>query len=319
MAHNKKWTQHDIPSQTGKRALITGANSGIGLHTAMELAGKGAQVILACRDEAKALQAMALIRQQHPKASLHFLQLDLGSLASVHAMAEMFLEQYDRLDLLINNAGVMWLPQTKTEDGFEAHMGINHLGHFALTGLLLPALLKQPGSRIITVSSIAHRAGDLNFDDLFFEHRPYGRQKAYGQSKLANLVFARELERRLNAAGSQTLSVAVHPGVSNTNLAMPRHESSSAFLVASLASILSPLIGQSPLKGALPPLYAATATDIRGGDYLGPNGFYEAYGYPAPASSTRRSRNPEIARKLWDISEQLTAVVYPFEKDQAVA
>ena len=141
MAHNKKWTQHDIPSQTGKRALITGANSGIGLHTAMELAGKGAQVILACRDEAKALQAMALIRQQHPKASLHFLQLDLGSLASVHAMAEMFLEQYDRLDLLINNAGVMWLPQTKTEDGFEAHMGINHLGHFALTGLLLPALL----------------------------------------------------------------------------------------------------------------------------------------------------------------------------------
>jgi len=319
MANNKKWTQNDIPDQTGKRVLITGANSGIGLYTAMELAGKGARVILACRNEGKALQAMALIRRQHPKASLHFLQLNLGSLASVNTMAKMFLEQYDRLDILINNAGVMWLPQGKTEDGFETQIGINHLGHFALTGLLLPALIKQPGSRVITVSSIAHRAGNLNFDDLFFEQRPYGKHKAYGQSKLANLVFARELERRLNAAGSQTLSVAVHPGVSNTNLAIPRNDDKGAFLVAGLASIISPLIGQSPLKGALPTLYAATAEGVRGGDYLGPDGFYEAYGYPAAASSTRRSRNPEIARKLWDMSEQLTNVVYPFEQAQAVA
>ncbi|MEE2732318.1 MAG: oxidoreductase [Pseudomonadota bacterium] len=319
MSNKNTWSEDNIPSQAGKRVLITGANSGIGLAAAKVLAAKGAHVILACRNEAKALQAMATIRQAHPKASLQFLALDLGSLDSVRAMAQDFLEQYDRLDGLINNAGVMWLPKGTTRDGFESQIGINHFGHFALTGLLLPALLKQPGSRIVTVSSIAHRAGNLNFDDLFFERRAYGKHKAYGQSKLANLVFARELERRLNLAGTQTISVAVHPGVSNTSLGQYRTETPSSRIVSRLAQLLTPVLGQSALKGALPTLYAATAEAVQGGDYIGPDGFYEAFGSPAPAASTRRSRNPEIARKLWEVSEQLTGVVYPFESQQAVA
>lgn len=312
MASKSKWTQNSIPSQQGKRILITGANSGIGLEAAKVLAAKGAQVILACRNEAKALQAMADIRQHTPKASLHFLPLDLSSLQSVRDMSSMFFEQYEQLDVLLNNAGVMWLPQGQTEDGFESQIGTNHLGHFALTGLLLPALLNQAGSRIVTVSSIAHRAGNLNFDDLFFERRPYGKHKAYGQSKLANLVFARELDRRLNKAGAQAISVAVHPGVASTNLAIPGYEQSGSTLMASLAKILSPVITQSAIKGALPSLYAATAEGVQGGDYIGPDGFYEAFGYPGPASSTRRSKNPDIARKLWEVSEQLTGVSYPF-------
>lgn len=319
MSKNTKWSEDNIPSQAGKRILITGANSGIGLAAAKVLAAKGAHVILACRNESKALQAMATIRQSHPKASLQFLALDLGNLASVREMAQEFLEQYDRLDVLVNNAGVMWLPESKTVDGFEAQIGINHFGHFALTGLLLPALLKQPGSRVVTVSSIAHRAGSLNFEDLFFERRPYGKHKAYGQSKLANLVFARELERRLNQAGTQTISIAVHPGVSSTGLGQSRAETPASKIVSGFSHILMPLIGQSALKGALPTLYAATAAEVQGGEYIGPDGFYEAYGFPTQAGSTRRSNNPEIGRKLWEVSEQLTGITYPFDNKQAVA
>jgi len=315
--HNKKWTEADISEQTGKRVFITGANSGIGFEAARVLAMKGAQVIMACRNEAKALAAMATIRQQYPRAALHFIPLDLGDLASVREAAQLFFEHYDRLDLLINNAGVMWLPEGRTVDGFESQLGTNHLGHFALTGLLLPALLKQPAARIVTVSSLAHRAGNLYFDDLFFAQHPYGKHRAYAQSKLANLVFARELERRLNAAGAQCLSLAVHPGVSNTNLAMPRSEKRTSRWVAALAGILTPLVGQNALKGALPTLYAATAESVNGGDYIGPDGFYEAWGYPHQANSTRRSRNPELGRKLWEVSEQLTGVSYPFSQEQA--
>lgn len=314
-----RWSEDNIPRQAGKRILITGANSGIGLAAAKVLAAKGAHVILACRNEEKALQAMSGIRRSHPKASLQFLPLDLGNLRSVRDMSNELLEQYDKLDVLINNAGVMWLPQGKTVDGFETQIGINHFGHFALTGLLLPALLKQPGSRVVTVSSIAHRAGNLNFDDLFFDRRPYGKHKAYGQSKLANLVFARELERRLNRAGAQTISLAVHPGVSNTSLGQSRAETPASRVVSGMAQILTPLLGQSALRGALPTLYAATETGLQGGDYFGPDGFYEAYGNPAPAYSTRRSNNPEIGRKLWEVSEQLTGVAYPFENQNAAA
>lgn len=319
MASKNKWTQDNIPSQRGKRILITGANSGIGLEAAKVMAAKGADVILACRNESKAIQAMATIRQQTPKASLHFLPVDLSSLQSVRDMCEMFFEQYNKLDVLLNNAGVMWLPKGQTVDGFESQIGTNHFGHFALTGLLLPALLKQAGSRVVTVSSIAHRAGNLNFDDLFFERRPYGKHKAYGQSKLANLVFARELDRRLNAAGAQTISVAVHPGAASTNLAVPGYQQSGSTLLANVAKAVSPLITQSAVKGALPSLYAATESGVHGGDYIGPDGFYEAFGYPAPASSTGRSRNPEIARKLWEISEQLTGVSYSFDSSKAAA
>lgn len=314
--HNKKWTEDRISDQSGKRFLITGANSGIGYETARILAAKGAQVILACRDEQKAVAAMAAIRDQHPKASLHFMPLDLGKLASVREMTEMFFDHYDRLDVLINNAGVMWLPEGRTADGFETQLGINHLGHFALTGLMLPALLKQPGSRVVTVSSIAHKGGNLYFDDLFFQRHPYGKHRAYAQSKLANLVFARELERRLNSEGAQCLSVAVHPGVANTQLAMPRGSNAYSKVVSALAGIVTPMVGQSAIKGALPLLYAATAAEVEGGGYYGPDGFYEAYGYPNPARSTGRSKNPELGRKLWQMSEQLTGVIYPLTETQ---
>ncbi|MGB3621372.1 SDR family NAD(P)-dependent oxidoreductase [Ketobacter sp. MCCC 1A13808] len=309
--NDRKWTSQDIPSQTGKRILITGANSGIGFESARVMAGLGAQVILACRNEAKAVSAMAKIRNQFPKAQLHFLPLDLGSLDSVHVMANMFSEQYDSLDVLLNNAGVMWLPQGMTEDGFESQIGINHLGHFALTGLLMPALLNRAGSRVVTVSSIAHRSGNLDFEDLFFERRRYGKQDAYGQSKLANLVFARELERKLNASGAQTMSVAVHPGVTSTNLATPGLQQSGSVLLAKLVKMVTPLVTQSATKGALPSLYAATSNEIEGGEYIGPDRFYGTFGYPTAATSTRRSNNPDIARKLWQVSEKLTGVQYP--------
>lgn len=309
-----KWTEQNIPSQAGKVALITGANSGIGFETARVLASQGAKVILACRNESKALAAMSRIRSDSPKAALHFLPLDLGSMASIEAMATQFHDQYQQLDLLINNAGVMWLPEGKTEDGFEQQFGINHLGHFALTGQLLPALLRTAGARIVTISSIAHRAGHLDFNDLFFDHRPYSKHRAYGQSKLANLVFARELEKRLNASGAQVLSVAAHPGVSHTNLAIPGFQQSGSPITGAVTNLMSRWFAQSALKGALPTLFAATSEDIQGGEYIGPTGFYEAFGYPGNASSTRRSRNPDIARSLWEASEKLTGITFPFQQ-----
>lgn len=312
MARNSsRWNEKSVPDQSGKRVLITGANSGIGFETAQVLAQQGAQVILACRNEAKALAAMAKIRQRYPRANLQFMALDLGSLQSVRELAALFFEQYDTLDILINNAGVMWLPESRTVDGFESQFGTNHLGHFALTGLLLPALLKTPGARVVTVSSIAHKEGDLHFDDLWLQHG-YGKQKAYAQSKLANLVFARELQRRLSQAGSSVLSLACHPGVASTHLAVPGFEQGGQTLLAKLMQVLTPLVAQSARKGALPTLYAATSHSVEGGEYYGPDGFYEAYGYPAKARSTRRSQKPEWGKRLWEVSEQLTGVCYDF-------
>lgn len=307
-----QWDENSVPDQQGKLALITGANSGIGFEAARVLAQRGAQVILACRNQDKAIQAMARIRESAPKAQLHFLPLDLSSQESVHALAKLFYEQYEELDYLINNAGVMWLPKSLTKDGFEAQIGTNHLGHYALTGLLLPALLNKNGARIVTISSIAHRGGNIDFDDLFFEKRPYGKHKAYAQSKLANLVFAIELDRRLNQHGAQTLSVAAHPGVANTNLAVPGFEQSKSGILASAMKVLTPIVAQDTLKGALPTLYAATEANVKSGDYIGPTGFYEAFGYPGLARVARRARNPDIGRRLWQESEKLTGIEYRF-------
>lgn len=307
-----RWTEKSVPDQSGRRVLITGANSGIGFEAARVLAQQGAQVILACRSEPKALEAMAKIRERYPRANLQFMALDLGSLASIRALAELFFEQYDTLDMLINNAGVMWLPESRTEDGFESQLGTNHLGHFALTGLLLPALLKTPGARVVTISSIAHKDGNIHFDDLWLQGG-YQRHKAYAQSKLANLMFARELQRRLSAAGSSVLSIAAHPGVASTHLAVPGFEQGGQTLLAKAMQVLTPLVAQSARKGALPTLYAATSHEAEGGGYYGPGGFYEAYGYPAPASSTRRSQNQDVWKRLWDVSEQLTGVTYDFQ------
>ncbi len=314
MEHRRvRWNEKSVPDQSGKRILITGANSGIGYEATRVLAQHDAQVILACRSEEKALAAMARIRDAYPKASLQFMPLDLASQRSIKDLAELFFEQYDTLDVLINNAGVMWLPESRTEDGFESQLGTNHLGHFALTGHLLPALLKTPGARVVTISSIAHKDGNIHFDDLWLE-QGYRKHTAYAQSKLANLIFARELQRHLAEAGSSAISVAAHPGVASTHLAIPGFEQGGQTLLAKLMQILTPLVTQSALKGALPTLYAATSHEVEGGEYYGPGGFYEAFGYPNKAASTRRSQNPETWRRLWNLSEELTGVHYDFHR-----
>src|SRR5579859_1701344 len=291
------WTENDIPSQSGRVAIVTGANSGIGWETARALAQKGATVIMACRSLERANAAANQVKALKPAGKVVVMPLDLGDLESVRAFAAEFLKQYDRLDLLINNAGVMVPPYGKTAQGFEQQFGINHLGHFALTGLLLDRLNATPSARIVTVSSGAHQFGIINFDDLNWE-RAYPRQRAYGQSKLANLLFTYELQRRLTAAGQGTLAVASHPGWTSTNL--QQH--------SGVAQLLNPILAQRSNMGALPTLNAATAPDVRGGDYFGPDGLFEMRGYPEKVNSNARSHDEAVAQRLWKVSEELTQV-----------
>jgi NAD(P)-dependent dehydrogenase (short-subunit alcohol dehydrogenase family) len=294
-------TAHHIPDQHGRIALVTGANSGIGLEAARELARAGARVIMACRDTAKGTIAAETIRATAPNAELDVQQLDLASLESVRAFAARY--PHDRLDLLINNAGVMAPPRIATKDGFELQLGTNHLGHFALTGLLIDRLTATPGARVVTVSSTAHKLGRINFDDLQSE-RSYSRWRAYGQSKLANLLFTFELDRRLRAVGSGLLSVAAHPGYAATNLQFAATPSR----IERLGSmVLNRVYAQSAQRGAQPTLFAATA-DIPGGSFVGPDGFQEMRGEPTLVTPTRAARDPESARRLWEVSEELTGV-----------
>jgi len=304
------WTADRIPSQEGRKALITGANSGIGLETARELARQGAHVIMACRSRDKAEAAMADIRQSVPDASLEFLPLDLSRQKSVRDAAAAVKQAHSTLDLLINNAGVMWVERALTEDGFETQLGTNHFGHFTLTGLLLDLLLPVPDSRIVTVSSIAHRGARMRFDDLTWE-KDYGRHRAYAQSKIANLIFAIELQRRLAAAGANTLSVACHPGISSTNLFAPGLISQSPLRLGALIKPFILLVSHSPERGALPTLYAATAAEAEAGGYYGPTRMREAVGAPGAAYATRYARSPEIGSRLWEVSEKLTGERYP--------
>lgn len=297
------WTEKDIPDQTGRVAIVTGANSGIGWETARALAQKGATVIMACRSIQKANPAADQIKNRNPVGKVVVMLLDLGDLTSVRAFATAFLADNDRLDLLINNAGVMFTPYGKTVQGFEQQFGINHLGHFALTGLLLDRLNETLGARIVTVSSNTHRFGSMDFDNLNWE-QGYDPQRAYGRSKLANLLFTYELQRRLTAAGKNTLAVAAHPGWTATNLT--RYASNNM-------RFMDRIFGQRPAMGALPTLYAATAPDVRGGEYFGPGGFQEMRGYPKKAESNELSHDEEIARRLWEVSEDLTQVTYPLE------
>jgi NAD(P)-dependent dehydrogenase (short-subunit alcohol dehydrogenase family) len=306
-----RWTADDVPDQTGKIIIVTGGNSGIGYEAARVLARKGAHVVLACRDPGKAQAAIEGIeRDAAAPASVEALPLDLADLASVRAFAAAYRARHAKLDVLCNNAGVMALPHRKTADGFEMQIGTNHLGHFALTGLLLEPLRATGGSRVVTVSSGAHRMGTIHFDDLNWE-RGYRRWGAYGQSKLANLLFMRELERRLAAAGGGAISVACHPGYAATNLqaAGPRMEGSS--LLEWLADLGNRLLAQSAAMGALPTLYAATAPDVRGGDYIGPDGFGEFTGHPKKVGASAAARDQDAAARLWALSEQLTGVRYP--------
>ena len=299
MKNNQKWTTEQMPDQTGKVTLVTGANSGIGYETARVLAQKGATVVMACRNLENANLAANQIRQIHPAGNIRVMELDLGDLESVRQCATNFQEHFERLDLLINNAGIMQPPYGKTAQGFETQFGVNHLGHFALTGLLLELITQTPQSRVVTVSSIVHRFGKINFEDLNWE-KGYKPGQAYGQSKLANLLFTYELQRRLAKGGIDTLAVAAHPGWTETNL--QRH--------AALARFLNRFLAQEPSMGALPTLMAATVPYVKGGEYFGPSGFMEMRGYPQQVPSNDRSQDKEVAARLWTVSEALTGVHY---------
>jgi NAD(P)-dependent dehydrogenase (short-subunit alcohol dehydrogenase family) len=296
-----KWTAAQIPDQSGRVALVTGANSGLGLVTARELARAGARVVMACRSEAKGRDAVRAVEVRAPGAELEL--LDLASLDSVRAFGERMGESHPEIDLLINNAGVMAPPRTETADGFELQLGTNHLGHFALTGLLLDALEGREDARIVTLSSGMHRGGRIAFDNLEGRRR-YFRWSAYAQSKLANLMFALELDRRLRAAGSGVKSLAAHPGWSATNL----QTSGPPKLDAVLMAPVNRFYAQSDEMGALCTLYAATEPGLEGGTYIGPDGLGEMRGYPRRVAPSKAARDEEQARWLWEVSEELTGV-----------
>jgi NAD(P)-dependent dehydrogenase (short-subunit alcohol dehydrogenase family) len=304
-----RWSTHDIPPQTGRTAIVTGANSGLGYVTARELARAGARVVMGCRDAARGEQARERLLQQAPGAQVEVRPLDLASLDSIRAFADRAHADFPALDLLVNNAGVMAIPRQLTADGFERQLGTNHLGHFALTGLLLPSLVGRAGSRVVTVSSSAHKPGRIDFDDLMSE-RSYGKWSAYSQSKLANLLFAFELQRRLEAAGMPTISVAAHPGYAATNLQQVGPSMQGSRLGGLLMSLGNRLFAQSDEMGALPQLYAATAPDVRGGEYFGPDGIGESRGHPKRVDSTKASKDTATAARLWEASEDLTGVRY---------
>jgi NAD(P)-dependent dehydrogenase (short-subunit alcohol dehydrogenase family) len=293
----KAWTASEIPDQTGRMAVVTGASSGIGLETAAALAAHGATVILACRNARKAEAAVQQIRGVSASCAVQQMQLDLASLASIERFATELRAAHDHLDLLINNAGVMMPPLGRTEDGLELQLGCNHLGHFALTGRVLDLLQATPGARVVTVSSIAHRTGRIDLDNLNAE-KGYDRMAAYGQSKLANLLFTFELQRRLTRSGSELIALAAHPGWTATDL--QRH--------TWLFRVLNPLLAQTPARGALPTLRAAVDPDARGGDYFGPRGLLELRGAPVRVGTTAAARNEALAGRLWQASEELTGV-----------
>jgi NAD(P)-dependent dehydrogenase (short-subunit alcohol dehydrogenase family) len=299
-----KWTTADIPDQTGRVAVITGANTGLGYETALALAAKGAHVVLAVRNLDKGKDAATLIHKRNPGADVALQELDLTSLESIRAAAEQLKSDHPRIDLLINNAGVMWTPKSTTKDGFELQFGTNHLGHFALTGLLLDHMLPVAGSRVVTVSSMGHRIrADIHFDDLQWE-RSYSRVGAYGQSKLANLLFTYELQRRLAPHGT-TIAAAAHPGGSRTELVR-----NLPALLLRVTPLIEPLF-QGADMGALPTLRAATDPGVLGGQYYGPDGFGEQRGHPKLVSSSAKSHDVDVQKRLWAVSEELTGVVYP--------
>jgi NAD(P)-dependent dehydrogenase (short-subunit alcohol dehydrogenase family) len=306
MSSDGKWTTSDIPDQSGRVAVVTGANTGLGYHTAAALAQTGARVVLAVRDLEKGNLALARIVAAHPHADVTLQALDLSSLTSVRAAAAALRKAYPRIDLLINNAGVMWTPKQLTADGFEMQFGTNHLGHFALTGLLLDNLLPVRGSRVVTVSSTGHRfRAAIHFDDLQSE-QSYDRFAAYGQSKLANLLFTYELQRRLADHHKNTIAVAAHPGGSNTELGR-----NAPTLLRPLFGLVGPILFQGAAMGALPTLRAATDPSVAGGQYYGPDGLGEQRGHPTLVSSSAQSHDEDLQHRLWAVSQELTGVTYP--------
>lgn len=295
-----KWTHNNIPAQKGKIVIITGSTSGLGEEASRVLAGKGAKVILAVRNIEKGNDVAGKIKKDYPGADAEVMKLDLSSLKSVKSFADEFMKKYDRLDILINNAGVMMCPYSKTEDGFEIQMGTNHLRHFALTGHLMPLLKKTKDSRIVATSSVGHRMGNIDFSDINWERRKYKTNRAYGDSKLANLYFAYELVRKLKDDPDAPVVTAAHPGVTATELS--RHTPFFQFF--------NKFFAQHVDKGTLPTLRAATDPEAKPGDYFGPDGFMEAKGYPVKVDSNARSKDESLARKLWEVSEKMTGVSY---------
>ena len=307
MFYGMAWTEKDVPDQSGRLAIVTGSNTGLGYDTARVLVARGAAVVMAVRDTAKGDAAAARLRSLSPGADITVQKLDLGSLASVREAAAALAAAHPRIDLLINNAGVMYPPKGTTADGLELQFGTNHLGHFALTGLLLPNLLPVDGSRVVVVASIAHNLrAKIDFDDLQWERRRYDRIASYGQSKLANLMFAYDLQRRLAAAKAKTIAVAAHPGVAATELT--RHVPGAG--LPGVNWLFGRILNTAEM-GALPTLRAATDPEVEGGQYWGPDGFRQMRGYPELASSSEQSHDVAIQQRLWQVSEELTGVTFP--------
>ncbi|HUA36185.1 MAG TPA: oxidoreductase [Candidatus Binataceae bacterium] len=309
MPELKHWTADDLPDLSGKTILITGANSGIGYEAALQLARMHADVVLGCRRPDSARAAADQIVKQFPGSTVEVLALDLSSRASIRAAADEFRSTHRKLDVLCNNAGVMALPYSKTFDGFEMQFGTNHLGHFALTGLLLEPLLAADGARVVTVSSGAHKIGAIRFDNLNWD-KGYNRWRAYGQSKLANLLFMRELQRKAENAGAKLTSIGCHPGYAATNLQFGAARMRGSSFAEQFWNLMNSMFSQTAAMGALPTLYAAVAPEVEGGDYIGPDGFQEMWGYPAKVPMSAAARDTAVAAQLWDVSEKLTDVHY---------
>lgn len=303
------WQLEDLGPQDGRTVVITGGNSGIGFEAAKALTDKGARVIIACRNPNKARAVCQQIAADQTTANIEAVTLDLASLNSVRSCADELRRRCERLDVLINNAGVMAIPRRDTEDGFEMQFGTNHLGHFALTALLFPLLQSASGSRVVTVSSLAHLFAIINFANLH-GRMFYERWMAYGQSKLANLLFSYELDRRLRGANVDVLSIACHPGVASTNLGYASPRMLGSPLGETLVQLYTSIIAQSAADGALPTLHAGFAAEVQGGDYIGPDGLGEMRGNPRKVSSSFMSRSQTIARQLWRISEEATGVQF---------
>jgi NAD(P)-dependent dehydrogenase (short-subunit alcohol dehydrogenase family) len=293
---SKRWDESKIPDLTGRNIIVTGANSGIGFEAARTMAGRGATVVMACRNIEKSADAYEKVRKESPGDNVELMRLDLADLSSVREFAGEAREKYHRIDILVNNAGIMVPPYGRTIDGFELQIGTNHMGHFLLTGLLMENIVATPGSRVVTVTSIAHFGGRINFDDINSESG-YRRMGAYRQSKLANLLFSYELDRRLKEKDKETISVAVHPGVSSTSL----------FKIPPWLERVKDALLMSASKGALPTLMGATDPSLKGGEYIGPAGFRQSMGFPAILSSSERSHDKQLALRLWELSEEMTS------------
>lgn len=302
------WSAADIGEQTGRTFVVTGANSGIGLEAVRVLAARGARVVMACRNLDKAERARGEVLAATPSADLRIEALDLADLDSVRSFAERVLQTCPTIDVLINNAGIMAIPRRETAQGFEMQLGTNHLGHFALTGLLFDRL-HENGRRVVTIASQAHRMGRMHFDDLQLV-AGYGEWRAYGQSKLANLLFAFEMDRRLRARGARLISVAAHPGYADTDLQHVGPRTKGNALLGKLMGTFNRLAAQSAADGALPTLRAAVDPDVQGGDYFGPEGFMETAGPPVKVRASARAMDPDAAARLWEVSQELTGISF---------